>query len=128
MLEYFVPIMGPNKTYHATDALTAELAKYMENCYLATKVVFSYEFDRICRAFGTSFLAVRECWLLDPRMEASHTAVFKTNQRPYDGKCLPKDVRAMIAASEAKGYAPRFLKEVDASNDRIGELRGASAP
>lgn len=122
-LDFFVPILGPNKTYHQTDAITAEIAKYMENCYLATKVVFCYEFERICRAFGASFNAVRECWLLDPRMTSAHSVVFSTNTEPYSGKCLPKDVRAIIVAAEERGYIPELLKEVERSNKRIGSLR-----
>lgn len=126
VLDMMVPVMGPNRTFHGTDAITAELAKYMENCYLATKVVFCYEFERICAAYGASYTAVRECWLLDPRMESSHSAVFRGPRRPYEGKCLPKDVKAMVCASEERGYDPRFLKEVVQSNDRIGRLRGWS--
>lgn len=123
ILEMLIPIMGPNKTYHQTTALTAELAKYMENSYLATKVVFAYEFERICKAFGAQYNQVRQCWLLDPRMESSHTAVFSTNTTPYSGKCLPKDLKAITVASKAKGYTPEFIEEVQKSNDRIGKLR-----
>jgi UDPglucose 6-dehydrogenase len=123
VLDFFVPILGPNKTYHQTDATTAEIAKYMENCYLATKVVFCYEFERICKAFDASYNAVRECWLLDPRMASAHSGVFSTNTEPYNGKCLPKDVRALIVAAEEKGYSAELLKEVERSNKRIAGLR-----
>lgn len=118
-----LPIFGPNKTYKIVDATTAELAKYMENCFFATKLVFCYEFDQIAKAFGSSYHAVRECWLLDPRMETSHSAVFSTNIKPYSGKCLPKDINAIFAASAASGYEPQFLKAVIDNNERIGNVR-----
>lgn len=118
-----IPIFGPNKTYHMTDALTAEIAKYMENCYFATKLVFCYEFERICKSFGASYNAVRECWLLDPRMESSHSAIFPQNSEPFSGKCLPKDLAAIRAASLAKGYDPEFLTSVWTNNMRLGVER-----
>lgn len=123
--DILIPILGPNKKYNQVSAITAELAKYMENCYLATKVVFCYEFDNICKSFGADYNAVRESWLLDPRIESSHTGVFKTNIYPFSGKCLPKDLLAMITASKEMGYDPLFLKEVEKSNFRIGEQRNA---
>jgi len=123
ILDFYLPILGPNKTYHITSAINAEIAKYMENCYLATKVVFCYEFEQICKAFNTSYNSVRECWLLDPRVESSHTAVFSKNVCPYSGKCLPKDIKAIISASKDNGYIPQFLIDVDKSNNRIGNIR-----
>lgn len=123
ILNMIVPILGPNKTYHMTTAIAAELAKYMENSYLATKIVFCYEFEQICQTFDVPYHMVRECWLLDPRIGSSHTAIFTANKTPYAGKCLPKDVKAVIASSTDHGYVPQFLIDVDASNTRIGELR-----
>ena len=123
ILNMIVPILGPNKTYHMTTAIAAELAKYMENSYLATKIVFCYEFEQICQKFDVPYHMVRECWLLDPRIGSSHTAIFTSNTTPYSGKCLPKDVKAIIASSTEKGYIPQFLVDVDASNTRIGNLR-----
>lgn len=124
--DLIMPIFGPNKTYMFTDAVTAELAKYMENCFFATKLVFCYEFAQICKAFGANYHAVRECWLLDPRMESSHSAVFSYNAEPFSGKCLPKDLKAICAASRAAGYEALFLQSVDSNNARIGKQRRAS--
>jgi UDPglucose 6-dehydrogenase len=123
IFDLIIPIAGPNKKYHATTATAAELAKYMENCFLATKVIFSYEFDQICKSFGVPYSLVREAWLLDPRMDSNHTGVFATNVAPYSGKCLPKDIKAIIYAAQASGYVPYFLKELDTSNQRLATIR-----
>jgi UDP-glucose 6-dehydrogenase len=40
------------------------------------------------------------------------------DQRGFDGKCLPKDARAIVTAATAAGYQPRLLAEVIASNER----------
>jgi nucleotide sugar dehydrogenase len=114
-------MMGPDKTYFQCSAREAEIVKYMENSYLAMKVTFVNEFFEICRTFDADWHTVREGWLLDPRVERSHTGVFVA-ARGFSGRCLPKDVSAIIEASKAAGYAPQLLEEVMVSNRRFQTL------
>src|SRR3989344_3961415 len=90
--------LGPDTVYRITDSKTAELTKYMENAWLATKVIFCNEFYDIAEKFGVSYAELRELWLLDPRVGRMHTAVF-ADERGFGGKCLPKDVSAIIKAA-----------------------------
>ena len=101
-----------NMRYGFFDSTTAEMVKYISNAYLATKVMFCEEFFRICEAFGVSYNEVREGWLLDPRVNPSHTFVRKDDLPGFGGKCLPKDVSAIISASKDAGYDPEFLRAV----------------
>ena len=87
-----------------TTAVTAELCKYMENCFLATKVAFVNQFYDIAGVFGVPFSELRELWLADPRIGPSHTTV--TEKRGFGGRCLPKDVAAMTAIMRLHGGAP----------------------
>jgi len=116
-LDRLVAIFGPTRTYFQCTAIEAEVIKYMENAFLATKVAFVNEFYEICRAVGAEWHTVREGWLLDPRIGRSHSAVF-ADRRGFDGKCLPKDMRAIVAASTSAGYRPHLLAEVLESNER----------
>jgi UDPglucose 6-dehydrogenase len=125
LVELYQVVSGPNKVYKQTDATSAEIAKYMENAFFSTKLVFCYEMAEICRVNNVDYNEVRECWLLDPRMGTSHSSVFHNKLTPYDGKCLPKDIKALIAQSAEQGYVPDFLAEVDRSNERIGQCRAA---
>jgi nucleotide sugar dehydrogenase len=118
LLDLIVPVFGPEKTYFQCPALEAEIIKYMENSFLATKVTFVNEFAQICRRLGADWHIVREGWLLDPRMGRSHSAVFEPDGG-FDGRCLPKDLAAIIAAARAGGYEAELLAEVARSNDRI---------
>jgi UDPglucose 6-dehydrogenase len=120
----YLPICGPVKKYVQTGATEAEMAKYMENSFFATKIAFVYEIAQICKRTGVDYNTVREIWLNDPRINPMHTAVFENNIKPFGGKCLPKDLNALIAyAEEVLGYQAGLLKEVMASNERIGRLR-----
>ncbi|MBD0382142.1 hypothetical protein [Paenibacillus sedimenti] len=98
-----------------TDAKTAELAKYMENCFLALKVTFCNEFFDIAGAHGIDYNELREVWLEDPRIGRSHTFVYE-EKRGYAGKCLPKDVSALIGLAEEKGVNVDLMKSVDKRN------------
>ncbi|MFA6339226.1 MAG: hypothetical protein WCW87_04210 [Candidatus Paceibacterota bacterium] len=116
ILEFFKSVWGAEPTYLQTDSTTAELAKYMENAFLATKVTFCNEFKEIANAFGVDYNELRELWLQDKRIGRSHTVVFE-NKRGFGGKCLPKDVNGIVKASEAAGYEPKLIKQVLASNE-----------
>jgi UDPglucose 6-dehydrogenase len=109
-------VLGPNKTYFQCDALDAELIKYTDNAYLAVKVTFVNEMRNMADAIGADWHTVREGWLLDPRIERAHTAAFQDSPG-FAGKCLPKDLAALIATACNHGHDPAFLRQVEASND-----------
>lgn len=123
MVDLFMPVTGPTKRYVQCDSRTAEVAKYMENSFYATKITICHEFKLMCDALGVDYNTAREIWLLDPRLNPMHTAVFDKQGNPFSGKCLPKDINAFVRASQTAGYQPNLLEEVIASNNRIGKLR-----
>ena len=98
------------------DSRTAELAKYMENCFLATKVIFCNEFYDLAEKMGVSYTELRETWLMDERMGRNHTFVYP-EARGYSGKCLPKDVDALLVQAEKQGVDMRILRSVKGKND-----------
>ncbi len=112
--------------FHFCDATTAELAKYMENAFLAAKVTFVNEFHDIASAFGVDFNLLREVWLADERINPDHTQVY-AHARGFAGKCLPKDVAAIIAASRQRGCPAELLEAVVKANDRFQGLRAPEA-
>ena len=91
-------IHGPEPRLHQTSATEAEIVKYMENSFFAVKVTFVNEFYELCERTGADWFTVREAWLADPRVERDHTAVLPRS-RGYAGRCLPKDVDALLAAA-----------------------------
>lgn len=100
------------------DAKTAELAKYMENTFLAAKVTFCNEFYDLARALGVNYDILRETWLLDPRIGRSHTFVYEDN-RGYGGSCLPKDIAAMVFQGENIGVDVSLMKSIMRKNSYI---------
>jgi len=121
VVNYFMKVMSVDTVYKLTSAVEAELTKYMENAFFATKVTFVNEFFQIAKAFGVDFKSLREGWLLDPRINRNHTLVFE-DDLGFGGKCFPKDVNAIVKASEDKGYSPDLLKEVLKTNHKFRNL------
>lgn len=118
VLQFFKKVMGPSIRYIQTDSTTAELTKYMENSWGATKVIFSNEFAKIAETFGVDYDELRELHLQDGRVGRMHTAVFEDN-RGFGGKCYPKDVNGIVKASEKAGYEPKLLKQVLSTNNEL---------
>ncbi len=99
-----------------TSAITAEIVKYAENSWIASKVVFFNEFYRICRQFGVDNDEFRELLLHDGRISPFHTWVFE--DKPYaKSHCITKDVTALIAACKAVGYDAPFLSAMWSVNN-----------
>lgn len=112
-------------TFHITDAKTAELSKYMENAYLGMKVSFCNQFFDIAESCGVDYEELRELFILDPRVEPSHTFVYR--DEPYwDSHCLNKDIAAIAQVTTA----PLIKNIIDfntrrkAKHDRINKQKG----
>ena len=121
--DLFLPVTGPCKRYIISDSTTAEMAKYMENAFYATKIAFCNELYDICKASDVDWNEVRELWLADPRINPMHTAVFK-DKRGFGGKCLPKDISALSKIAEKVGVQSDLLKGVLSSNSKVREDNG----
>lgn len=118
IVSIFTPILGPTKVYSQVDAKTAELSKYMENTWLAMRVTFAWEFYHIAKTLGVGFYKLRECWALDPRVTRLKSTIFIDNPG-FGGKCLPKDLSAIIQFSKKAGYEPELLEEIKRSNKKF---------
>ena len=99
-------------TFRIVDSNTAEIVKYMENCWLATKVSFCSQFYQIAKKHGVSYEELRELFILDPRVNPSHTFIF--DEHPFwESHCLDKDVRAIAESEDAD-----FIKNLIEFNEK----------
>ena len=97
--------------FRVVDSKSAEIIKLMENSWLATKVTFCCEFSRLCEKYGVSYEEVREGFILDPRVNASHTFVYRDHEY-FDSHCLNKDVPYTAS------LGVELLKDVVAINEK----------
>ncbi len=121
LIQCLQKVYDARHTFHITDSTTAELAKYMENSYLATYVSFCHQFFFIAEKFGSSYEELRELFVLDPRVNPSHTFVYRDH--PYwQSHCLDKDVPTIANAADAP-----LLKAVIAFNEECKQVANADA-
>ena len=103
--------------FKITDSKTAEMVKYMENAYLAMKVSFCNQFFNMSEEMGICYEELRELFILDPRIEKSHTFVYR--DKPYwQSHCFDKDVRAIAEFGNAE-----LLKSVIEFNEKQKNLK-----
>lgn len=111
----------PKMPVFQTDPTTAEMVKYMANCYLATKVTFANEMYDICQRLELSYPEVKKLMVADHRIYDSHLDV--TTERGFGGKCLPKDLLALRALAKDLGADTSLLDIVWSKNLKIRKLR-----
>ena len=113
--ELYQTVFTSNLIINQVTEDTAELAKYMENAFYSTKVIFCNQFYDLAKALGVDYNQLRETWLLDPRISRDHTFVYPED-RGYGGSCLPKDTAAIINQADKVGIDMKLLKAVEEIN------------
>lgn len=111
----------PHMPMFQTDPTTAEMVKYMANCYLASKVIFANEMFDICEKLGIKYEEVKKLVVADHRIFDSHLDI--TTARGFGGKCFPKDLLALRAMAKDKGVDTSFLDTVWKKNLAIRKVR-----
>jgi nucleotide sugar dehydrogenase len=80
-----------------TDLKTAELTKYMNNTFFATKVSIMNEFKLLSDKLGTNWEDALKGFVSDGRIGDSHLNVpGHDGKLGYGGTCFPKDVNALL--------------------------------
>ena len=97
-----------------TNLPTAELIKYANNAFLATKISFINTIANICEKIPEADITtVAKGIGLDQRINPQ----FLNAGLGYGGSCLPKDAKALIAFSNQLGYKPAMLQTVQEVNE-----------
>ena len=118
IIDIWKRVAGWECKYIQTNARTAELVKYAENCYLGTKVSFFNVFFDICDKLGIDYNEFVELLTLDERIGKSMTMV-NPNNRGFGGKCIPKDMAALIMFLELNGLDNSFLTRIYEQNEHL---------
>ena len=84
-----------------TDSKTAELTKYMNNTFFATKVSIMNEYKLLCDKIGANWEDAVHGFISDGRIGDSHLNVpGHDGKLGYGGTCFPKDVSSFLVFSE----------------------------
>lgn len=114
------------------DIPSAEMTKYAANAMLATRISFMNEIASLCELTGADVNMVRKGIGSDIRIGSK----FLYPGCGYGGSCFPKDVKALVAAGEQRGYDMRIIRAVEEVNENqkyvvfnklhnaLGDLKG----
>lgn len=107
-------------------SLEAELIKYAANALFGVKVSFANEMAELAERLGASWEAIRAPLVLDPRIGDGHLAVpGPDGERGFGGKCLPKDMAALLNVAAEHGLE---LEVIAAALRANGRRRGEQSP
>jgi UDPglucose 6-dehydrogenase len=118
MHEVFAPLLNEHDApVVETDLRTAEMTKYANNAFLASKVSLINDIGNICKEFDIDAYEVADAIGLDDRIGEQ----FLRSGLGWGGSCFPKDTRAIIHASTEAGYEPDMLESAITVNDQQPE-------
>ena len=98
-----------------TDLHTAEMVKYVDNCWHALKIGFANEIGNFCDSFEVDADAVMNIFCQDKKLNIS-TAYLKPGFA-FGGSCLPKDLRALSYQAKMHDLQLPILNAVLPSNE-----------
>ena len=114
MRALYAPFLRNRDRILIMDLASAELAKYVANAMLATRISFMNELANLAEKLGADIEMVRQGIGSDPRI-GYH---FLYPGCGYGGSCFPKDVKALIkTAADQAGIELKVLTAVEQAND-----------
>ena len=98
-----------------TSIETAEMVKYIDNVWHATKVTFANEVGRLCKPLGVDSHEVMDVFVQDTKLNLS--PYYLKPGFAYGGSCLPKEVRAVAHIAKNLGVDLPLIQNLSNSNE-----------
>ena len=120
LADLFRDRFGESVSILETNYETAEMIKYMNNCFFATKVSFMNEMYKVAEKSNVDWKQAVSGFVTDGRIGHTHLDVPGPDGKfGFGGSCFPKDVRAMIKYAEEIGVEMNVLKGVWETNLQV---------
>jgi UDPglucose 6-dehydrogenase len=114
MRKLYAPLQLVSDRLLFVDPRSAEMAKYVANAMLATRISFMNDIARLCEAVGADVTSVRKAVGSDTRIGAK----FLFPGAGYGGSCFPKDVNALLHLAREHGIDLTIVRATEEINAR----------
>lgn len=121
--EIYQTILSPDQKYIITDTTSAELAKYMSNLMLASKIMLANEFYFLAEKVGANYDEVRKAVEADPRIGTFLKVPGWDGDFGFGQACFPKDMVGILGLAKKIGVDMPALKTIWEENLRIRKHR-----
>ena len=102
---------GDSVSMIETDWETAELIKYMSNCFFTTKISYMNEMYQLANKCEADWEVVLDGFFRDGRVGHSHMNVPGHDGKfGFGGSCFPKDIQAILHFGESLGLNLNTIK------------------
>lgn len=123
VLKLYQTILPKGQKYFLTDTTSAEMAKYMSNLMLASKVLLANEFNALTKKIGINYDRVRLMVESDARIGTNLKVPGPDGDYGFGGACLPKDMIGLLAFAKGKEVDMSALGAIWKKNLKIRKNR-----
>ena len=123
VVKLYSTILPKNQKYFITDTTSAELAKYMSNIVLASKIIVGNEFYDLAQEVGANYLDVSAIAEADPRIGTFLGVPGWDGDRGFGKACFPKDTIGILGIAKKLNIDMSALDAIWKKNLKIRKNR-----
>ncbi|MFI5241212.1 MAG: hypothetical protein ACHQUA_02130, partial [Microgenomates group bacterium] len=116
-------ILAEGQKYFIVDTTQAEIAKYMSNLMLASKVLLANEFYEVSKVAGADYDPIKEIVEADPRIGTHLGVPGPDGDMGFGGACFPKDIVGLLGYAKENNVDMSALNEIWQKNLKIRKNR-----